>query len=144
MRVLLVEDSPYDAFDISTKIRSIFPNAVVEHVITARDGMMKSYSDQNALYEFIFVDQHMPGGTGTEFCRKFRQCFGEGRSKLILLTSDGTNGTRAKALASNCDGFLQKPANQNRLRTLLDGSRCHWDMSDLPTDLDLYRTYLQA
>ncbi|WP_298976102.1 response regulator [uncultured Roseobacter sp.] len=144
MNVLLIDDDAYDAFEVTSRIKSLRSDALVVHASSSEDALEEISSHKSSFFDVIFVDQHMPGKLGTDLCLQLKQLYVEGSPPLILLTSDGTDTTRSKALANDCDGFLTKPADNNRLRKLLDGKRCHWNLADLPSDLDLYRSFLQS
>lgn len=80
----------------------------------------------------------MPGRLGTNLVKELDETLNRNVTRVIMLTSDIDNNTRARALVSDFDGFLTKPADINRLSTILDGSKCRWEPSDLPSDLILY------
>ena len=144
MNVLLIDDDAYDAFDVTSRIKLLRSDVSVVHVSNPEDALREISNHEGSFFDIIFVDHHMPGKLGTDLCLQLKQLYAEGsQPPLILLTSDGTDKTRSKALANDCDGFLTKPADKNRLRAFLDGKRCHWNLADLPTDLGLYRGYLQ-
>ncbi|WP_300032281.1 response regulator [uncultured Roseobacter sp.] len=144
MNILLIDDDEYDAFDITFRIKSLQCDALVIHASSSDDALEEISSRESSFFDVIFVDQHMPGKLGTDLCLQLKQLYVEGSPALVLLTSDGTDTTRSRALANDCDGFLTKPADDSRLRKFLDGTRCHWNPADLPSDLDLYRSYLQS
>lgn len=139
MNVLIVDDNQYDALDLCIKISACFEGASIVHSDSAEAAFTELSTRRKGYFDLIFVDQHMPGDTGTTFCERFKEDFGDRSVPVILLTSDGTDGTRAKALSCNCDGFLTKPANVKRLDSFLNGSRRHWEISELPGNLDVYR-----
>ena len=80
----------------------------------------------------------MSGSLGTDMVSELANVLNRKVTRVIMLTSDGGNNTRARALVSDCDGFLTKPAEINRLSTILDGSKCRWEPSELPSDLQPY------
>lgn len=138
MNVLIVDDREYDALELSTKLGKIDPLATVFWRPSSDQALAEISKSDAISYDFVFVDQHMPGRLGTDLVKELGKTLNRNVSRVIMLTSDGGNNTRARALVSNCDGFLTKPVDINRLKTILDGSKCRWEPSDLPSNLELY------
>nr|WP_281245130.1 SpoIIE family protein phosphatase [Litoreibacter janthinus] len=67
----------------------------------------------------ILSDWMMPGMTGPEFCRAFRQLGRDDYGYFILLTSKGGSDEIAEGLNSGADDFLTKPVNSGELRARL-------------------------
>lgn len=66
--------------------------------------------------DLVLSDWMMPGMTGLEFCRRFREMHGEEYSYFILLTSKSEKDEVALGLDSGADDFLTKPVDNNELR----------------------------
>ena len=58
----------------------------------------------------------MPGMTGPEFCREFRQMTRDSYGYFILLTSKSEKDAIAHGLDAGADDFLTKPVNAGELR----------------------------
>lgn len=69
--------------------------------------------------DFVLSDWVMPGMSGIEFCREFRQMNREGYGYFILLTSKTEKLEVAEGLQSGADDFLAKPVNGEELRARL-------------------------
>ncbi|AEI93754.1 response regulator [Roseobacter litoralis] len=143
MNILIVDDSEYDALELSTKLATILPAAVVTWRSSPDRALEKVACSDAKPYDIVFVDQHMPGRLGTDLVKKLGKMLNRKVTRVVMLTSDGGDTTRATALVSDCDGFLTKPVDMNRLRAFLDGSRCQWEMSDLPTNMEHYWKLLE-
>jgi phosphoserine phosphatase RsbU/P len=61
----------------------------------------------------------MPGLTGLEFCRRFRDLGRESYGYFILLTSKSEKTEIADGLEAGADDFLAKPVSGNELRARL-------------------------
>lgn len=66
--------------------------------------------------DLVLSDWMMPGMTGLELCRRFREMHGEEYSYFILLTSKSEKDEVARGLDSGADDFLTKPVDNNELR----------------------------
>ncbi len=138
MNILIVDDCEYDALELSTKLARVNSLATISWRSSPGRALAEITNSDKVPYDFVFVDQHMPGRLGTDLVKELGKALNRNVTRVIMLTSDGGNDTRARALVSDCDGFLTKPADTNRLCKLLDRSKCRWELSDLPSDLNLY------
>lgn len=66
--------------------------------------------------DLILSDWMMPGMSGLELCRHFREMHGDDYSYFILLTSKSEKDEIALGLDSGADDFLSKPVDNNELR----------------------------
>jgi sigma-B regulation protein RsbU (phosphoserine phosphatase) len=69
--------------------------------------------------DIIISDWMMPGLTGLEFCRRFRDLGRERYGYFILLTSKSEKTEIADGLEAGADDFLAKPVSGNELRARL-------------------------
>ena len=134
MNILVIDDCEYDAFELTSQLSAIFPDAAITWVSSSEQAL----SEQLGQYDFCFIDQHMPEVLGTDLAESIRGHLNGSALRIIMLTGDGSDKTRARALISDCDGFLTKPVDQSRLRAFLNGSRCRWEPSDLPRNIEHY------
>lgn len=66
--------------------------------------------------DLVMSDWMMPGMTGPEFCREFRQMARDTYGYFILLTSKSEKDAIAHGLDAGADDFLTKPVNAAELR----------------------------
>lgn len=66
--------------------------------------------------DLIVSDWIMPGMSGLEFCRAFREMSQDGYAYFILLSSKSEKVEVAQGLDSGADDFLTKPVDSNELR----------------------------
>jgi phosphoserine phosphatase RsbU/P len=64
----------------------------------------------------VLTDWMMPGMTGPEFCRAFRQIPRESYAYVILLTSKTEKSEIAHGLDAGADDFVSKPVDPHELR----------------------------
>ncbi|MBW4706736.1 SpoIIE family protein phosphatase [Roseobacter sp. YSTF-M11] len=74
--------------------------------------------------ELVVSDWMMPGMSGIEFCKAFREISGENYGYFILLTSKSEKNEVAEGLDAGADDFLTKPVDGNELRArMMAGER---------------------
>lgn len=85
--------------------------------------ILEADSGENALEicakmmpDLVLSDWMMPGMSGLEFCRLFRQMPRDGYGYFILLTSKSEKNDVAQGLDAGADDFLTKPVNSGELR----------------------------
>ena len=70
-------------------------------------------------FDIVISDWMMPGMTGLEFCRNFRDLGRESYGYFVLLTSKSEKTEIADGLEAGADDFLAKPVAGNELRARL-------------------------
>lgn len=80
------------------------------------------------LPEIVLSDWMMPGMSGPEFCRAFRQVATTAYSYFILLTSKSDKAEIALGLEAGADDFLTKPVDSHELRARIRAGERILDM----------------
>lgn len=70
--------------------------------------------------DLVISDWVMPGMSGLDFCRAFRELQRENYGYFILLTSKTDKAAVASGLESGADDFLSKPVNGDELRARIN------------------------
>lgn len=78
--------------------------------------------------QLVISDWLMPGLTGLEFCRIFRELQEIEYGYFILLTSKSEKNDVAEGLGAGADDFLTKPVNGNELRARITAGERILDM----------------
>lgn len=112
--ILVVDDSRMQRRILSTSLRK-WGYKVVE-ADCARDALEICRSTRIPM---VISDWVMPGLSGPEFCKLFRQLTREDYGYFLLLTSKNTADEIAEGLNSGADDFLTKPVNLAELRARL-------------------------
>lgn len=74
--------------------------------------------------DLVLSDWMMPGLSGPEFCRSYRELPGDEYGYFILLTSKNETNDITEGLAAGADDFLTKPVNAGELQArILAGER---------------------
>ncbi|WP_187428553.1 Sensor histidine kinase RcsC [Roseobacter fucihabitans] len=111
MLVLVVDDSR-----LQRKILSSSLKRWGFEVMEADSGEMAMEICRTHSPEVVLSDWMMPGMSGIDFCKAFRELSGEAYSYFILLTSKSEKNEVAEGLDAGADDFLTKPVDGNELR----------------------------
>jgi DNA-binding response OmpR family regulator len=115
-KILLVEDEPDFSMLIGEWLKS--QHYVVEVVDTGEDAMdrLRFYK-----YDVVVLDWMLPGITGLEVCKQFRDS--GGTTPILLLTAKKHVDEKEQGLDAGADDYLTKPFEMKelgaRLRALL-------------------------
>lgn len=112
--VLVVDDSRAQRHILSMQLRRW--GYRVTECETAGDALAFCAADS---VDIVISDWMMPGMTGLEFCRRFRDLGREAYGYFVLLTSKSEKTEIADGLEAGADDFLTKPVASNELRARL-------------------------
>lgn len=128
---------------VQTEVEGILPPDAAPHVLVVDDSRAQRHvlsmqlrrwgyrvSDSDSALaaldicatqavDIVISDWMMPGLTGLEFCRRFRDLGKENYGYFILLTSKSEKTEIADGLEAGADDFLAKPVSGNELRARL-------------------------
>jgi FixJ family two-component response regulator len=77
-------------------------------------------SDAAERARVLVLDNHLPGMSGIELCRRLQDA--RSRLPVVLVTAYEDEGARADALAAGCSHYLQKPFEAERLIEAIQSS----------------------
>ncbi|MDR2969644.1 MAG: response regulator transcription factor [Tannerellaceae bacterium] len=109
-RILLVEDEP----NISSFIERGLGEFGYE-VQVASDGQSAWLLLQKDSFDLLVLDIIMPGMSGLELCRKYREVFGYA-VPVVMLTALGTTEDIVGGLDAGADDYLVKPFSFRELK----------------------------
>lgn len=121
VRVLIVEDDV-----ISRKMIEMLMKPLAKECSLAKDGEIaldffnESVEDNNN-YDVVLLDIMLPKMDGQTLLHKFRQkeeeynIFGKKGSKIVMISALGDAANVMEAFNNQCDGYLSKPYNKNKL-----------------------------
>ncbi len=116
-KVLVVDDN-----FVNLKVAHGIMSSYGLEVDTAVNGMESVDKCKATNYDFVFMDQMMPGMDGPEAMRKIRQINDHykmgGAGKIIVLTANAVKGTRELLIEQGFDEYLGKPINVERLERM--------------------------
>jgi two-component system response regulator len=129
LTILLVEDSPDDAFFFQRALKKTGLKAalhVAEHGQEATDYLTNQgrFSDpaRYARPDVVFIDLKTPGLNGFELLEWMRAQFAETPFRAVFLTSSDEPRDHQRALDLGVDGYFLKPISPEQLRAVVTGS----------------------
>lgn len=123
MLVLVVDDSR-----LQRKILSSSLKRWGYEVIEADSGEAAMAVCATHTPELVLSDWMMPGMSGIEFCKAFRETAADSYSYFILLTSKREKNDVAEGLDAGADDFLTKPVDAHELRARITAGERILDM----------------
>ncbi|MBX9686546.1 MAG: response regulator transcription factor [Candidatus Obscuribacterales bacterium] len=110
-------------------------------VETAGDGAAAAILMRSVDYDVIVVDWEMPGKSGPEVCKEYRDARGE--TPILMLTAKGAIEEKEKGFLSGADDYLTKPFHPKelllRIRSLLgrrvQSNKNSYEFASLKLDL---------
>ena len=104
--ILYIEDNEQNLYLVTFML-----NASGYQVLQARSGLDGIATAARSLPDLILLDIQLPEMDGYEIARRLRSHPALARTPLVAVTSYAMVGDREKALASGCDGYIEKPIN---------------------------------
>lgn len=80
-------------------------------VVSAEDGVRGIQLAIELVPDLILLDIQLPSMDGYEVARTLREIEALKQTPIIAVTSYAMVGDKEKALASGCDGYIEKPIN---------------------------------
>lgn len=110
-RVLVVDDSR-----LQRRILMSFLKKWGFEILEADSGESALEICAQTMPDLVLSDWMMPGMSGLDFCRAYRELPRDGYGYFILLTSKSEKNDVAQGLDAGADDFLTKPINSGELR----------------------------
>jgi DNA-binding response OmpR family regulator len=107
-KILVVEDDPQI-------LKVIMDCLKLDHHIveTEEDGALAQEKLRIYEYDVLVLDWNLPGVTGVELCREYRNRGGHGG--VLMLTANQTMSNKEEGLGSGADDYLTKPFDVREL-----------------------------
>jgi sigma-B regulation protein RsbU (phosphoserine phosphatase) len=121
--ILLVDDSK-----LQRKILSSLVKRWGFKVLEAESGEQALEICKTEQPDIVLSDWMMPGMSGLELCRSFRNLPNDDYGYFIILTSKGEKDEVAEGLRAGADDFLTKPINADELRARISAGERILDM----------------
>ncbi|OPX61374.1 MAG: hybrid sensory histidine kinase BarA [Methanomassiliicoccales archaeon PtaB.Bin134] len=103
-RILYIEDNDQNFYLVEYILK-----AKGYSVTRARDGREGLEMAQTLKPDMILLDIQLPVMDGYTIARELRRLPETEKTPMVALTSYAMPGDREKALASGCDGYIEKP-----------------------------------
>ncbi|HVH18144.1 MAG TPA: response regulator [Myxococcota bacterium] len=116
-RVLIVEDSPTMRQLLVFALRRLRDVEIVE-AQDGMDGLRKISSDH---YDIALIDINMPVMDGLKLIRLIRDEETLKQIPIVVVTTEGADEDRDRALALGANEYLTKPIQANRVLSVVKG-----------------------
>lgn len=116
-RILIVEDSPTMRQLLVFALKRLQGVEVVE----ARDGMDGLRKVTSDHFDLALVDINMPVMDGLKLIHLVRDEESLKSMPIVVITTEGAEEDRARALALGADEYLTKPVQANRVLAVVKG-----------------------
>jgi two-component system chemotaxis response regulator CheY len=110
-KVLIVEDSPTMRQLISFALKRLRGISIVE-ASDGVDGLKKLSAEK---FDLIFTDINMPIMDGLKLVSLVRNDAGYKVTPIVVITTEGAQEDRARALALGANDYITKPIQANRI-----------------------------
>jgi two-component system chemotaxis response regulator CheY len=116
-RILIVEDSPTMRQLLVFALKRL-QNVEVVEARDGMDGLRKVTSDH---FDLALVDINMPVMDGLKLIHLIRDEESLKAMPIVVITTEGAEEDRARALALGADEYLTKPVQANRVLAVVKG-----------------------
>ena len=116
-RILIVEDSPTMRQLLRFALRRL-PDVEVVEAADGMDGLRKLSADP---YDLALVDINMPVMDGLKLIHLIREEESLRAMPIIVITTEGAEEDRARALALGADEYLTKPVQAANVLRVVKG-----------------------
>lgn len=140
MKILLIEDNPDDIEQIARALSQLSETYTLSTAKSAREAFSLLDQTGTSAFDVVLTDRHLPGMLGTKLSDRLRKHKKTKTAAFIMVTGDVGDKARSEALVYDLDGFLTKPVDGKRLSKMLLNGQVFWELSDLPHDLEMYRS----
>jgi two-component system cell cycle response regulator DivK len=105
-RILLIEDNEQNRY-----LATFLLENRGHTVVPAEDGMLGIERAAQQQFDLILLDIQLPVMDGYQVAQALRGNAATRDIPIVAITSYAMAGDREKALASGCDGYIEKPIN---------------------------------
>jgi two-component system response regulator len=138
LRILLLEDDEDHVFLIRRALRDVAGVDITLDVVSSGDDVLSYLEIRSAVGgetwpHVAFLDIRVPKLGGLDVLERIRTHPAYGELPVVLLTSSEREEDRLRARDLGADGFVSKPLDGARFRTVVQDAARRW--ADHPEDL---------
>jgi len=116
MKVLIVDDNELICLGLG---RTLSRRNIVHHAV--EDGENALSEVRRTFYDLVFLDIHLPDANGLDLIREIRRI--SPGTKVVILSSDGSENNVRRALAEGALRFMEKPYENSEVMEILEAAR---------------------
>ena len=114
-RVLIVDDTPINLMVLEKLLKRT--DVMIDSVQSGKDAIDAAGKED---YDIIFMDENMPGMSGTQALSHIRDIPGpRGKTPVVVLTAHAVSGMKERFLSAGFDAYLSKPVDHRLLEQIL-------------------------
>jgi CheY-like chemotaxis protein len=114
-RVLVVDDSPLMRTFMQNKLQ---PYGISPEFASSGEEALFKISKQH--FDMIFLDVMLPGMDGYDVCKMIKKNKDNSLMKVVMLTSKDKTFDKIRGTMAGCDGYLTKPVDEMKLRSIIE------------------------
>jgi DNA-binding response OmpR family regulator len=116
MKVLIVDDNELVCLGLG---RTLGRRNIVHHAV--EDGENALSEVRGTFYDLVFLDIHLPDANGLDLMQEIRRISPD--TKIVILSSDGSENNVRRALAAGALRFMEKPYDNSEVTEVLEAVR---------------------
>lgn len=126
MRILLVDDDPVSGRVLEALAGAYGTSELVNSGLAAIRAVVRSMRAEEARFDLLCLDIHMPGVDGHEVLETLREVeeacgVQPGRGlKVLMVSGEQASAHVIRAFRNQCDGFLNKPVSRDEFHAALE------------------------
>lgn len=113
MKVLIVDDNRLLCWGLG---RTLSKRNIVHHAV--EDGKNALSEVRRTFYDLVFLDIHLPDANGLDLMPEIRRISPD--TKVVILSSDGSEDNIRRALAAGAMRFMEKPYDNSEVMEVLE------------------------
>jgi DNA-binding response OmpR family regulator len=115
MKVLIVDDNKLVCLGLG---RTLSKRDIVHHSV--EDGKNALSELGGTFYDLVFLDIHLPDANGLDLMQEIRRISPD--TKVVILSSDGSEDNVRRALAAGALRFMEKPYDNSEIMEVLEAA----------------------
>jgi len=117
-RILVVEDSQL-MISIYRKTLAELPGHELTFATDGWEALKQVWAKGEP--DILLLDINMPRMNGLEFLRHFRETWPDARTKIVIISTEGSDEDRRRGMAAGAHAYLKKPFELEALRAVVRG-----------------------
>lgn len=115
MKVLIVDDNKLVCLGLG---RTLGRRNIVHHAVESGENALTEI--RGTFYDLVFLDIHLPDANGLDLMQEIRRISPD--TKIVILSSDGSESNVRRALAADALRFMEKPFDTAEVMEALEAA----------------------
>lgn len=114
-KVLIVDDNKLVCLGLG---RTLGRRNIVHHSVESGENALTEV--RGTFYDLVFLDIHLPDANGLDLMQEIRRISPD--TKIVILSSDGSENNVRRALAAGALRFMEKPFDNSEVMEILEAA----------------------